>query len=293
MSRRQPALEQKLARLSADEMVAALGIRSGGPTVRRVLGWPFWMASRPFGRTLAQFDLDTRAAGLSLAATSALERFGVRLVASGECPATGPLVVLSNHPGAYDALALMSAAGRRDLLVIAADWTFFRALPGVSQRLLFVSSRTAERALVLRRAYAHLRRGGALLHFAAGAIEPDPDFLANGTAPLAAWEAGAVGLVRAAARVSGLVVVAGVRGVHSPRAKRLLVTRWAEKRGVTTMAPLVQILAHYTDVNVRVTFEAPEPATAVAAMGDARRIVEHLRGAMLHALGANGTRAPS
>jgi 1-acyl-sn-glycerol-3-phosphate acyltransferase len=284
MSRRQHALELKLSELSAEEMVAALGFGSAGPMVRKVLGWPFWMASRPIGRTLAQFDLDTTAAGLSRAAASALDRFGVRVQTSGDCPGSGPLVVLSNHPGAYDALALMSAANRPDLLVIAADRTFLRALPAVSQHLLFVPSRVAPRALVLRRAYAHLRRGGALLHFAAGTIEPDPDFLEEGGVPLAAWEAGAIGLVRAAARVSGHIVVAGVRGVHSPLAKRLLVTRWAEKRGVTTVAPLVQVLAHYTDVNVHVTFGAAELATALAAMGDSRQILEHLRKAMLHAL---------
>ena len=61
MSRRQHALERRLAELSADEMVAALGVRNAGPMMRKVLGWPFWMASRPIGRTLAQFDLDTMA----------------------------------------------------------------------------------------------------------------------------------------------------------------------------------------------------------------------------------------
>ena len=137
---------------------------------------------------------------------------------------------------------------------------------------------------MLRRAYAHLRQGGAILQFAAGTIEPDPDFLQDGIGPLGAWEAGAVGLVRAAARVAGQVIVAGVRGVHSPHAKRLLVTRWAERRGVTTVAPLVQVLAHYTDVNVRVTFGRPEPATNLAALETTPDLLGHLRRAMLNTL---------
>src|SRR5215471_201079 len=110
MSRRQHALELELAELSAAEMVAALGIRNTGPTARKLLAWPFLMASRPIGRTLAQFDLDTTAAGLCRAAASALERFGVRFEASGQCPRSGSLVIISNHPGAYDAFALMSTA---------------------------------------------------------------------------------------------------------------------------------------------------------------------------------------
>jgi len=178
----------------------------------------------------------------------------------------------------------MSAMERPDLLVIAADRSFLRALPTVSRHLSFVPSSTAERALVLRRAYAHLRAGGSLLHFAAGTIEPDPDFLEAGTPPLGVWEAGALGLVRAASRVGGQVLVAGVRGVHSPNAKRWLVTRWAEKRGVTTMAPLVQVLAHYDDVRVRVAFRPPEPARALIELGGLTEMVAHLRSAMLSAI---------
>jgi 1-acyl-sn-glycerol-3-phosphate acyltransferase len=288
----QHPLERRLAALSADEMVAALGVRTQRPMVRKVLGWPFGIASRPIGRRLAQFDLDTEASGLAPAAARALEGFGATLAARGACPLLGPVLIVSNHPGAYDALALMAACGRPDLLVIAADRTFLRALPRVSRHLLFVPDRVAERALALRRAFAHLRRGGAVLNFAAGDIEPDPDFMEIGSAPLRAWEAGTLGLVRAAARTGGGVVAVGVRGVHSALAKRLLVTRWAEKRGVTTMAPLIQVLARYTDVHVKVTFGARESAADVVAMGDDAAMLAHLRTAVLSALSGIGTGLP-
>src|SRR6266516_3308602 len=92
------ALELRLAELSAIEMVAALGVKTARPAVRRMLRWPFWTASRRIARTLAQFDLDAGSAGLPHAATRALERFRVRLVSSGECPSKGPVVIISNHP---------------------------------------------------------------------------------------------------------------------------------------------------------------------------------------------------
>jgi len=175
----------------------------------------------------------------------------------------------------------MSASRRTDLMVIAADNAFVRALPRISRHLILVPVPIAERAVVLRRAYAHLARGGALLQFAAGCIEPDPDFLGGDLAPLRVWEAGTIGLVRAAARVSGQIIVAGVCGVQSPLAKRLVVTRWAERRGITTLAPLVQILGRYTDVNVRVAFGLPKLAVTLAAAPDNAEILEQLRKLML------------
>jgi hypothetical protein len=166
-------------------------------------------------------------------------------------------------------------------MVIAADNAFVRALPRISRHLILVPVQIAERAAVLRRAYTHLAHGGALLQFAAGCIEPDPDFLGGGLAPLRVWEAGTIGLVRLAARVSGQIVVAGVCGVHSPLAKRLVVTRWAERRGITTVAPLVQILGRYSDVNVRVAFGLPELAVTLAAAPDNAEMLEQLRKLMM------------
>jgi 1-acyl-sn-glycerol-3-phosphate acyltransferase len=275
------AVELRLTDLSADEMVAALGMKKVRPMARKVLRWTFWPASRRVARTLAQFDLETEPDGLARAATRALERFDVRLEVTGACPSSGPLLIIANHPGVYDALALMAACGRADLIVIAADNAFVRGLPRTLRRMLLVPERTSQRAGVLRRAYAHLAGGGAILQFAAGAIEPDPDFFEHGGVPLLAWETGTIGLVRAAARVSGQVIVAAVRGVNSPHAKRLTLTRWAERRGAKMFAPLVQVLANYTDVKVHVAFGFPEPGTSLAARTDRTEMMEHLRSLML------------
>src|SRR2546425_2386315 len=101
------ALELRLAELSSAEMVAALGMKKPRPLVRKVLRWPFWPASRRIGRTLAQFDLESEPEGLPRAAARALERFDVRLEVTGGCPRSGPLLIIANHPGVYDALALI------------------------------------------------------------------------------------------------------------------------------------------------------------------------------------------
>lgn len=254
-------LSQRLALLSADEMLSALGMRRAPLPLRRGLALPFWALSRGLGQVLSQLDEAVERVGLPAAARQALDDFGVRLRVSGARARTGGCLVLANHPGAYDALALMSALEREDLLILAADRSFLRALPSLSKHLVFVGEQAAERATALRRAVSCLRRGGAVLHFPAGKIEPDADFETNHARLLEPWQPGLSALLSAAESSGSRVLVAGVRGVHSPRAKRFLLNRIAERRGITTLSPLLQIVGKLEDVVTRVH---------VAAAGDAR-----------------------
>ncbi|WP_437708823.1 1-acyl-sn-glycerol-3-phosphate acyltransferase [Sorangium sp. So ce448] len=264
-------LERELANLSGAEMVAALGLDGAPAWVRRAGRAAFAVPSWPLGRVLARFDRRTGEAGLHVAAREALAGFGARWTADAAPPSRGALLVVSNHPGAYDALALMAALGREDLMIVAAERRFLRALPHVSRRLLFVpideggAIALAARSAGVRRALRHLRRGGALLHFPAGRIEADPAFAGQGDALLAAWQPSAGALLRAAAAAGGRAAVAIVSGVHSPRAKRLAITRWAERRGITTLAPLLQAaLPGFDDVEVRVRLGEARDAAEVA-----------------------------
>ena len=245
-------LGRELADISAREMVSALGASNAPKMLRRCLELPFFAASRGLGETLAALQADVGALGLPRAAERALSRCGATLQVSGVSVGTGPRLVLANHPGAYDALALMRAIDRRDLAILAADRDFLRALSGMSAHFLFVGEQPAARASALKRSLAWLRKGGALLHFPAGRIEPDADFVGSRHSLLEPWQAGVSVLVKACARADGRVLLAGVRGVHSPRAKRLFLNRLAERRGITTLSPLVQLVAKLRDVRARV-----------------------------------------
>jgi 1-acyl-sn-glycerol-3-phosphate acyltransferase len=276
-------LAHELARLSAREMVVALGARSAPALLKKGLTLPFFMASRQLAETLAELDEAIPAHGLPAAAGQALRRFGVALSVSSGCEDDGPRLVLANHPGAYDALALMSAIGRKDLLILAADRTFLRALPRLSRHLAFVGESPGERAGALKRAVSCLRSGGAVLHFPAGEIEPDADFERDAARLLKPWQPGVSTLVRACARVNGSVVLSGVRGVHSPRAKRWLVNRWAERRGVTTLSPLLQIVGGLRDVVTRVRCEGGASAAELSELAaDAQQL--WLRSRLLEAI---------
>jgi hypothetical protein len=268
-------LEQTLAELSSEELVAALGIARAPAPLRAAARAAFRAVSLPLGRALARFDKSIEALGVSRAAAEMLDDLGARWVRVGpRPPARGPVLVVSNHPGAYDALVLMATLERDDVAVVAADRRFLRAMPGLQRHLVFVpegpSSATMGRAIGLRRAVAHLAHGGALLHFGAGRIEPDPPFLRAGSELLAPWRPGTGALLRGAARCAGVVVPALATGVHSPRAKQLLVTRIAERHGLTTLAPLLQVaLRRYRDVDARSFFGEAIPARELVEGDDA------------------------
>jgi len=248
-------LAREIARISASDMVASLGMRGAPDVLRKGLALPFYAASRDLGETLATLERELVTLGLPDAAAAALGRFGVKVEVNGEGASDGPCLVLANHPGAYDALALMHAVGRRDLLILAANREFLRALSGLSAHLAFVGDAPGAKACALKRSVTWLRRGGALLHFPAGRIEPDADFVSAGSRVIEAWQPGVAALVTACERAEGRLLVAGVRGVHSPRAKRWVVNRWAEKRGITTMSLLVQVAGRLRDVKTRVRLE--------------------------------------
>jgi 1-acyl-sn-glycerol-3-phosphate acyltransferase len=277
------SLERTIAELSADEMVASLNLASAPAALRAIIRSALSAVSRPLGRVLARFDARIDAFGLARAATMALTDLGARWTSEGTSPPTrGPLLVVANHPGAYDALILLAALGRDDVAIVAADRTFLRALPALARHLLFVPEGPAapplERARGLRRALRQLDSGSALVHFGAGRIEPDPAFSVQGAPLLAPWSRGTGALVRGAASANGSVAVAIIEGVHSPRAKRFFLTRMAERRGVTTLALLLQVaVRRYRNVDATVRFAPVIGASELAQSGDDLIITERVR----------------
>jgi hypothetical protein len=280
---------ERVRALTLDESAAALGLGAAPRWLRRAVTLPLAPVARRLGRELGQFDGELGQGSLQDAAARTLLRMGATLVGTSlPVPATGPLLLVSNHPGAYDALSLLAVLPRDDLAIVVAERAFLRALPALASKCIFVpdlhgASRDVRgRSAGLKRALAHLRRGGAVLHFGAGRIEPDPAFH-PGPSSILDWQPGAGALALATQRASGNVHVFLVSGVHSERAKRSLLVRTAESRGVTTLAVLLQ-LAHpyYRDARVRVQCSpplAPLPADRI----EATRALERAARALLPA----------
>lgn len=224
---------------------------------------------------LARFDDAIGRVGLAKAAHDLLRTLGATLDVRGERLRPGGALVLANHPGAYDALAIMAALERDDVAFIAADRAFLRALPHLQEHLFFAGPRG------LRQAIEWLDLGKVVVQFGAGSIEPDPRFAENGTV-LGEWNGGTGMLAERAARANASVVPCFVSGVHSPRAKRLFVVRLAERHGITTIGPLVQAtLPGFRDVVVDVRLGKPLDPAALLRQVDHQARTELARAALM------------
>src|SRR5207247_2193345 len=103
-------------------------------------------------------------------------------------PARGPLLVVANHPGISDAVALLAALGREDAWVVTANYPFLRAMRLASRRFVFVSDDRADRLSAFRSIVSRLRAGDTVLVFPAGGLEIDPALSRDAAiASLATW----------------------------------------------------------------------------------------------------------
>jgi hypothetical protein len=274
------AVARELAALSVAEIVDAAGARGAPWIARRFVSMLARFPSARLGRSLARFDADLATVGVTDAATALLRRFGAAVEVEGALPASGAVLVVTNHPGAYDSIAMLAAVRRDDVAIVAAERTFLAAMPRFCEHLVFVAdSRTREsvmgRAAGLRRALSWLDAGRVLVQYGAGAIEPDARFVQRGADVLGEWSNGTAVLAAYAATHGAAIVPALVSGVHSRRAMALPGIRAAERRGVTTIAPLIQAtMPGFRDVHVRVRFGAPiEHGALLAATSHTARTV--------------------
>ncbi|MBP0618111.1 lysophospholipid acyltransferase family protein [Jiella mangrovi] len=123
----------------------------------------------------------------------AISRMNIRLAARGmaRIPREGPLAVVANHPyGAMDGIALGCLLGRvrGDVKIIA--HSALARVPELAEKLFaidFSGTREAERGNIRARAeaLAHLKGGGCLMVFPAGAVMTTPHPLARRAVELA------------------------------------------------------------------------------------------------------------
>jgi 1-acyl-sn-glycerol-3-phosphate acyltransferase len=240
------------------------GLRRGRRVLELLSGFP----ARRVARQIATYDEIVGESGLSVGGAWALARMVKRVEIDGteRVPREGPLLLLSNHPGLADAVALFSSVPRSDLRVVAAEWPLLTALPNTARHLIMVAKASSNRFAVLKAAARHLRQGGAVLNFPAGRMEPDPAVLKGAVKALERWSTSVDLFARLAPDVT--VVPVAVSGVFSRIALKnpLTYLRQKEEDRWWLASNLQMLLPALRNVTARVTFGVPVRA---AGAGDA------------------------
>lgn len=169
------ALIQEIQSAITDEIFYALGLKRRG-TLRNAFGWLFKAPTSRFARIMADVDDAVSEGGPPAGCQRMLTHLGVDTTAEGvdNIPRMGPAIILANHPGAYDSMAIGSLIPRKDLKAIVAKTRFYQVLPHIHPQMIYVSKEQSESMNALREAVTHLKSGGIVLQFGSGNIEPDP-----------------------------------------------------------------------------------------------------------------------
>src|SRR5687767_14737475 len=118
-----PAQIEALTRVCVNDLLSAFGL-GGLHRGRHLLELLCRGPAQRVARQIATYDRIVGESGLGAGGAWALERMVRRVEIEGRerVPPEGALLLLSNHPGLSDAVALFSAIPRSDLRVVAAKW---------------------------------------------------------------------------------------------------------------------------------------------------------------------------
>jgi 1-acyl-sn-glycerol-3-phosphate acyltransferase len=236
-----------------------------------------------FATNMAAFNADLVTDGLAPAAQQLCARYGGRVIAEGleRVPTSGPLLLVSNHPGMFDTLAIFATLHRPDLRVVARPQPLLGLLHALSPHLLMLPDEGAGRTGGLRQVLQALRANQALLLYPAGHLEPEPLLvgrhgLADPAAlePLVSWSNGIGTLVKLAAR-QGIplqvvpVALSGVLSVQTWRWFGPILKLRKTLRGREDLTAVLQVaFPGLGPTTIRACYGAPIDAAMMAA-GDA------------------------
>jgi 1-acyl-sn-glycerol-3-phosphate acyltransferase len=268
-ARSQSAHLDTLTRITINEMLDAFGL--GGVRRGRGLLEAFcYKRAHEFAQQAATYDAVVGTAGLQTGGLWVLDTFvrHVEIIGQDLVPREGPVLLVANHPGLFDAPALFGATPRPDLRVVAAERPFLEALPNTTRYLFVVPEQAEQRFKPVRAVARHLRQGGAVLTFPRGEIEPDPAILPDAPASLRNWSGSVEHFVRLAPDMT--IVPTVVSGVLAPWALRHPLTwlRRSERERRWLAATLQFIRTTMQDIRLRVAFGTPIQTAALASNAD-------------------------
>lgn len=199
-----------------DEIAYALGAKKDG-IIRRVLAPLLRNPAAKLAKILADFYDGVVNKSPSQGAIDTLPKFSIEVKHSGHSgmPMSGSHLLISNHPGGLDSVAILSCIPRADIKVLVSDVLLMRKLDYLNRYAIFVDFKTVGGMSALRDAISHLNQGGILLLFARGEVEPDPACFPGAVESIDKWSPSIEVMLRKSPLTS--VQILSVSGAILPR----------------------------------------------------------------------------
>jgi 1-acyl-sn-glycerol-3-phosphate acyltransferase len=287
--------------------LASLSGLSGSPLGRRLVELGFRSQLQQFAVNLSAYNEQLDRLGLAPASQELCARYNGRVAAEGleHIPRSGPFLLVSNHPGMFDALAIFATIPRPDIRALARPQPLLGLMSSLAPNLLMLPDEGPGRAGSLRQVLQSLRADGALLVFPAGHLEPEPMLIGRhslspaGTDPLVQWSSGVGTLVKLAVRagVPLRVVPMSSSGVLSTSTWRwfgpIIRTR-RTLRGREDLTAVLQVaFPKLGPTTIRIRYGEPLDAAALAADDDdadaiTARIKARVRAQLMDTLASSG-----
>ena len=254
---------ETLTQINLDDLVSSFGWQDS-PLLSRLLRYFFRKPAHTFAKHVVEYDDIVGAHGIVEGGWNLSRRYvqDIRIIGADRIPESA-FLALSNHPGMTDTVALFAALNRKDLHIIALDRPFLNALPHTTAQLFYVYDDPAKRMTLVRQVSAHLKKGGAILTFPAGHIEPDPDVYPGAVDSLKDWTDSVGVFIRMAPEAAILPVL--VRNVVAKKyAEHWLLRIKKTKEEKEKLATALQLLGMvmFNEKPVTVTIQIGKPIYA-------------------------------
>lgn len=266
-----------------EEILSALKLPKNSLS-RKLFSPIFLSAAEKIARIGASLDADVQEKGTRQAAELLLANFVQKLHSIGQnrVPKKGPLLVVSNHPGTVDSVAIAASLPRNDLKIVAQNISFLMELPNTSQHFIFTKKapHVESRAGVVRSSINHLKGGGSLLIFPSGQIDPDPAVLPKAKEAIGNWSRSIALMLRQVPETNTLVtIVSGVlekRYTANPFTK-IYRNPAAQRRMADFLQAFQQIFKDRKIADTHISFANPIKSSLFENLRDTKAVIERIK----------------
>jgi 1-acyl-sn-glycerol-3-phosphate acyltransferase len=205
----------------------------------------FLILSSPIKRMsgmLVELDENIAQKGGNQAAKEFMSYFvnDVNLLGAENIPEQGPLLLMCNHPAAYDVIILAACIRRDDLKILGSDVQFIKKFPKIANLIIPVPYHVPSRLQTVRASINHLKNGGAVLIFPRGDVEPDPAVSPGAEHSLDGWSASLELFLRKVPQTISIVAIAS--GILSKKwFKNPVIKLWKKYEQRQKVAEIFQI----------------------------------------------------